>query len=56
MIGGVLVERTIREVLPVVQRNEEGLEEVIARLNGEEEKGPGRIRVQVQHQNLEGRW
>ena len=33
MIGGVLVERTIREVLPAVQRNKEGLEEVIARLN-----------------------
>lgn len=33
MIGGVLVERTIREVLPAVQRNKEGLEEVVARLN-----------------------
>ncbi|KAF4396881.1 hypothetical protein CsatB_019286 [Cannabis sativa] len=33
MIGGVLVERTIKEVLPAVQRNKEGLEEVIARLN-----------------------
>lgn len=32
MIGGVLVERTIREVLPAVNRNKEGLEEVIARL------------------------
>ncbi|KAL7210203.1 hypothetical protein ACSBR1_031713 [Camellia fascicularis] len=27
MIGGVLVERTIKEVLPAVQRNKEGLEE-----------------------------
>lgn len=33
MIGGVLVERTIAEVLPAVQRNKEGLEEVISRLN-----------------------
>lgn len=33
MIGGVLVERTINEVLPAVQRNKEGIEEVIARLN-----------------------
>ncbi|KAF6142237.1 hypothetical protein GIB67_012086 [Kingdonia uniflora] len=33
MIGGVLVERTINEVLPAVQRNKEGLEEVIFRLN-----------------------
>ena len=32
MIGGVLVERTIREVIPAVQRNKEGLEEVISRL------------------------
>ncbi|KAF9602293.1 hypothetical protein IFM89_026410 [Coptis chinensis] len=33
MIGGVLVERTIKEVLPAVQRNKAGLEEVISRLN-----------------------
>jgi prefoldin subunit 2 len=33
MIGGVLVERTVKEVLPAVQRNKEGIEEVIARLN-----------------------
>ena len=32
MIGGVFVERTIIELLPVVQRNKEGIEEVIARL------------------------
>ncbi len=32
MIGGVLVERTIAEVLPAVQRNKEGLQEVITRL------------------------
>lgn len=32
MIGGVLVERTVKEVLPAVQRNKEGIEEVIARL------------------------
>ncbi|KAM7462800.1 hypothetical protein LguiA_030921 [Lonicera macranthoides] len=38
MIGGVLVERTIKEVLPAVQRNKEGLEEVIARLNEALEK------------------
>ncbi|CAL9152841.1 unnamed protein product, partial [Musa hybrid cultivar] len=33
MVSGVLVERTIKDVLPAVQRNKEGLEEVIARLN-----------------------
>lgn len=38
MIGGVLVERTIKEVLPAVQRNKEGLEEVIGRLNEALEK------------------
>ncbi|XVF23782.1 hypothetical protein REPUB_Repub13aG0068900 [Reevesia pubescens] len=38
MIGGVLVERTIKEVLPAVQRNREGLEEVIARINEALEK------------------
>ncbi|XVE75256.1 hypothetical protein DITRI_Ditri12bG0080800 [Diplodiscus trichospermus] len=38
MIGGVLVERTIKEVIPAVQRNREGLEEVIARLNEALEK------------------
>ncbi|KDP40179.1 hypothetical protein JCGZ_02177 [Jatropha curcas] len=38
MIGGVLVERTIKEVLPAVQRNKEGIEEVITRLNEALEK------------------
>ncbi|PKI70175.1 probable prefoldin subunit 2 [Punica granatum] len=38
MIGGVLVERTVREVLPAVQRNKEGIEEVITRLNEALEK------------------
>lgn len=38
MIGGVLVERTVKEVLPAVQRNKDGLEEVIARLNEALEK------------------
>ncbi|KAG7028907.1 putative prefoldin subunit 2, partial [Cucurbita argyrosperma subsp. argyrosperma] len=38
MIGGVLVERTIKEVLPAVQRNKEGIEEVISRLNEALEK------------------
>ncbi|CDO99064.1 unnamed protein product [Coffea canephora] len=38
MIGGVLVERTVKEVLPAVQRNKEGLLEVIARLNEALEK------------------
>ncbi|KAI5082087.1 hypothetical protein GOP47_0001830 [Adiantum capillus-veneris] len=33
MIGGVLVERTVGEVLPAVQRNKEGLQEVITRLS-----------------------
>ncbi|GJR17447.1 probable prefoldin subunit 2 [Tanacetum coccineum] len=33
MIGGVLVERTIKEVLPALQENKEGIEVVIARLN-----------------------
>ncbi|ERM97021.1 probable prefoldin subunit 2 [Amborella trichopoda] len=32
MIGGVLVERTVKEVLPAVKRNKEGIEEVIKRL------------------------
>ncbi|KAK9664331.1 hypothetical protein RND81_14G034000 [Saponaria officinalis] len=38
MIGGVLVERTVKEVLPAVLRNKEGLEEVISRLNENLEK------------------
>lgn len=38
MIGGVLVERTIKEVLPAVQTNKAGLEEVIARLTEASEK------------------
>ncbi|XP_058105976.1 prefoldin subunit 2 isoform X1 [Magnolia sinica] len=38
MIGGVLVERTIKEVLPAVQRNKDGLQEVISRLNEALEK------------------
>ncbi|BAF28477.1 prefoldin subunit 2 [Oryza sativa Japonica Group] len=38
MVGGVLVERTIREVLPAVHRNKEGLEEVIARMHEALEK------------------
>lgn len=38
MIGGVLVERTIKEVLPAVQRNMEGLKEVISQLNEALEK------------------
>ncbi|XP_038988437.1 probable prefoldin subunit 2 [Phoenix dactylifera] len=38
MVGGVLVERTVKEVLPAVQRNKAGLEEVIARLNEALEK------------------
>lgn len=33
MIGGVLVERTVAEVLPAVERNKEGLQEVISRLS-----------------------
>ncbi|KAI3748987.1 hypothetical protein L6452_12471 [Arctium lappa] len=33
MIGGVLVERTIKEVLPAVEQNKEGIEVVISRLN-----------------------
>ncbi|KAJ3681338.1 hypothetical protein LUZ60_015827 [Juncus effusus] len=38
MVGGVLVERTVKEVLPAVKRNKEGLEEVILRLNEALEK------------------
>ncbi|BBN06214.1 prefoldin subunit 2 [Marchantia polymorpha subsp. ruderalis] len=38
MIGGVLVERTVAEVLPAVLRNREGLQEVITRLNEAQEK------------------
>ncbi|VFQ85303.1 unnamed protein product [Cuscuta campestris] len=33
LIGGVLVERTVKDVLPAVQRNKQGLDEVLARLN-----------------------
>lgn len=33
MIGGVLVERTVAEVLPAVMRNRDGLQEVTTRLN-----------------------
>ncbi|KAF8388067.1 hypothetical protein HHK36_026733 [Tetracentron sinense] len=43
MIGGMLVERTIKEVLPAVQRNKEGLEEVISRLNEALEKKKNEI-------------
>jgi prefoldin subunit 2 len=38
MVGGVLVERTVKEVLPAVKRNKEGIEEVISRLNEALEK------------------
>ncbi|CAM6045367.1 unnamed protein product [Sphagnum compactum] len=38
MIGGVLVERTVGEVLPAVQRNRDGLQEVITRLTEALEK------------------
>ncbi|KAG6395709.1 hypothetical protein SASPL_141833 [Salvia splendens] len=44
MIGGVLVERTIREVLPAVQRNKEGLEEKKKELAEFESKYKFRIR------------
>ncbi|KAI3698068.1 hypothetical protein L6452_31180 [Arctium lappa] len=33
MIGGVLVERTIKEVLPTAEQDKEGIEVVISRLN-----------------------
>lgn len=32
LVGGVLVERTVGEVLPAVQKNKEGLEHVLAKL------------------------
>lgn len=32
MVGGVLVERTVGEVLPAVRRNRQGLEELIQKL------------------------
>lgn len=32
MVGGVLVERTVAEVLPAVRRNQQGLGEVLQRL------------------------
>ncbi|KAM0864027.1 hypothetical protein ACQ4PT_044187 [Festuca glaucescens] len=38
MIGGVLVERTIKEVLPAVHRNKEGLEDVVSRMKEALEK------------------
>ena len=34
LIGGVLVERTVEEVLPAVQKNREGLNAVIEKLKG----------------------
>jgi prefoldin subunit 2 len=38
MIGGVLVERTIKDVLPAVQRHKSGIEEVVARFTEAIEK------------------
>ncbi|KAK3284195.1 hypothetical protein CYMTET_8142 [Cymbomonas tetramitiformis] len=38
LIGGVLVERTVGEVLPAVKKNREGLEMVIERLRQQLEK------------------
>ncbi|CAM6114061.1 unnamed protein product [Calypogeia fissa] len=38
MIGGVLVERTVAEVVPAVTRNRDGLQEVVTRLNEALEK------------------
>jgi len=35
LIGGVLVERTIKEVLPAVQKNYEGIGELIAQLHNQ---------------------
>jgi len=32
LVGGVLVERTVTEVLPAVQRNREGLTQLLAKL------------------------
>jgi prefoldin subunit 2 len=32
LIGGVLVERTVEEVLPAVQKNREGLTQVIGKI------------------------
>lgn len=32
LVGGVLVERTVGEVLPAVKKNKEGLEQVLAKL------------------------
>lgn len=33
MVGGVLVERTVKEVLPAVTSNREGIAQVLAQLN-----------------------
>jgi prefoldin subunit 2 len=33
MVGGVLVERTVKEVLPAVSSNREGIAQVLAQLN-----------------------
>lgn len=32
MVGGVLVERTVGEVLPTVQANQEGIKQLLAQL------------------------
>ncbi|TDH66604.1 uncharacterized protein CCR75_005194 [Bremia lactucae] len=34
MVGGVLVERTVQEVLPAVTANRDGIAQVLAQLNG----------------------
>ncbi|AEE76644.1 putative prefoldin subunit 2 [Arabidopsis thaliana] len=63
MIGGVLVERTIKEVLPAVQRNKDGLEEVVRKLYETLEKkkkdltefeAKYKIRITKQEDNKEG--
>lgn len=33
LIGGILVERTVGEVLPAVQRNRDGIQQVRARMD-----------------------
>ena len=38
LVGGVLVERTVGEVLPAVKKNKEGLEQVLAKLREQMEE------------------
>jgi prefoldin subunit 2 len=50
MVGGVLVERTVGEVLPALKMNVDKMEEVIANLNGQiKEKGKELLELKEKH-------